>query len=44
MSRILFKNGLVVSPDSTRKLDVLVEDEKIIKIAQFISDDDADRI
>ena len=44
MSRTLFRNGLVVSPDSTRKLDVLVENEKIVKIAQSICEDSAERI
>ncbi|NLZ75494.1 MAG: hypothetical protein GX914_03225, partial [Erysipelotrichia bacterium] len=44
MSKILFKDGNVVSPDSTRKLDVLIDGEKIVKIGQSICENDADHI
>ena len=39
--KVLFKNGTVVSGRGTRRADVLVEDEKIRRVARSIAAEDA---
>ena len=39
--KYLLKNGTVVSGSSSEQLDVLTEDEKIIKVARDIQDEEA---
>ena len=39
--KYLLKNGTVVSAQKTEKLDVLIENEKIISIGADINDPDA---
>jgi len=41
MSKILIKNGKVVTDNNINELDVLIENDKIVKIAKDISDSNA---
>jgi len=44
MSKVLFYNGLVYKEHKFQRLNVLAEDGKIIRIGEWISDPEAERV